>query len=134
MGTMAESLSCRTRSTSQPSTASARLGTRAAPRSALSKRHWVTVGDRGEDSQGGGGAGRADRAGDRAYLGSALAAGGPPRSSSADSRPETSHTQVALADRAGGLGHPAPAPAAPRPKAQVGAIADAYWAPTCTGH
>lgn len=43
MGTMAASLSCRTRSTSQSITLSARRGTRAAPRSTFSRMHWVTV-------------------------------------------------------------------------------------------
>jgi hypothetical protein len=43
MGMIAVSLSCRTRSTSQPMTVSARRGMRAAPRSTLSSTHWVTV-------------------------------------------------------------------------------------------
>lgn len=65
MGTMAVSLSCSTRSTSQLMTATARRGTSAAPRSVLSKRHWVT----GRDTVGGGLSGQAGEVGDGAGRG-----------------------------------------------------------------
>lgn len=106
------SLSCRTRSTSQPMTASARRGTRAAPRSVLSRRHWVTGRDtaaKGGSGQARGGRGRWCSWGvgrGRAYPGSVLVAGGPPRSSRAGSLPAMKPIQ-ARADRAGGLGCPA---------------------------
>lgn len=85
---MAVSLSCRTWSTSQLMTASARRGTRAAPRSTLSRIHWVTAKDTKEGQGGKKAGGRVARE-SKAHLGSAQAAVASPRSRTADSHPGT---------------------------------------------